>query len=67
MIKKGQLLIAALLASAITRAEDIEMADAMRANGKIFVVVGVLALVFIGLAIYLLQLDRRVRKLEERD
>jgi len=67
MIKKGQLLIAALLASVITRAEDIEMADAMRANGKIFVVVGVLALVFIGLAIYLLQLDRRVRKLEERD
>lgn len=67
MIKKTRLLWAALFASGLTHAAEIEMADAMRANGKIFVVVGVLALVFIGLALYLLQIDRRVRKLEERD
>lgn len=56
-----------ILAHASTYAQNIEMADEMRENGKIFVVVGVIALVFIGVVAYLIHLDRRVQKLEKED
>lgn len=41
-----------------------EMADVMRSSGKIYVVIGVIAIVFAGLAIYLFSIDRRLRKIE---
>lgn len=41
------------------------MADALRANGKIYVVVAVLASIFIGLVIYLVRLDRRIARIEK--
>lgn len=40
------------------------MASAMRESGKIYVVVGVVVLIFIGLLIYLIRLDRKIGKLE---
>ncbi len=43
----------------------VEMADAMRADGKIYVVVGVIAIVFVALAIYLWIIDRKITKLEQ--
>jgi hypothetical protein len=43
---------------------DIDMADVMRSNGKIYVVVAVLAIIFICLLIYLLIIDKKVRKIE---
>lgn len=46
-------------------AQSVEMADVMRSNGKIYVVVAVIAVIFIGLAIYLFRIDQRVKKLEE--
>ncbi len=45
---------------------DIEMADAMRSNGKIYVVVACVLIILIGLLAYLFILDRRLRKLENR-
>jgi hypothetical protein len=42
-----------------------EMADAMRANGKIYVVVLVLATIFAGIILYLVRLDRKISKLEK--
>lgn len=45
--------------------QEIEMADLMRSNGKIYVVVAVIAIIFIGLMIYLFKIDKRVSKLEE--
>ena len=42
-----------------------EMADVMRSNGKIYVVVLVLATIFAGLIIYLVRLDRKISKLEK--
>jgi CcmD family protein len=42
----------------------VEMADAMRADGKIYVVVAIIAIVLFGLFFYLLLLDRKVKKLE---
>jgi hypothetical protein len=43
----------------------VEMADVMRSNGKIYVVVAVLATIFIGLMIYLIRIDKKVQKLED--
>jgi len=42
-----------------------DMADALRANGKIYVVVAVVAVIVIGLLLYLISLDRKVSKLEK--
>ncbi len=45
--------------------EGIEMADRLRADGKIWVVVAVIATVFTGIIVYLVRLDRQIGKLEE--
>lgn len=42
-----------------------EMADLFRSEGKIYVVIAVLGIVFFGLAAYLIWMDRRLKKLEE--
>ena len=44
---------------------SVEMADAFREDGKIWVVVGVIALVFLVLAGYLLWMERRLSALEK--
>lgn len=41
-----------------------EMADTMRSNGKIYVVVAVLSTILAGLILYLVSLDRRIRRME---
>lgn len=51
----------------ISLASEIEMADTMRSNGKIFVVVGVIAIIFVGLVVYLVTLDRRLSKIEKEE
>ena len=45
--------------------QEVEMADQMRADGKIYVVVAVVLIVFIGLILYLISLDRKISKLEK--
>ena len=42
----------------------VEMADVMRSNGKIYVVVGVIAIVLAGLLLYVFVVDRKVSSLE---
>ena len=44
---------------------EVEMADAMRSNGKIYVIVGIILIVLFGLLAYLFVLDRKVKKLED--
>jgi hypothetical protein len=41
------------------------MADAMRSNGKIYIVVLVLATIFAGIITMLVRLDRKISKLEK--
>lgn len=43
----------------------VEMADRLRADGKIWVVVAVVAAVFTGIIVYLIRLDRQLGKLED--
>lgn len=57
-------IILMLLATNICNAQP-EMADAMRANGKIYVVVAVLATIFAGIFAYLIYLDRKISKAEK--
>ena len=45
--------------------EAIEMADAMRASGKIYVVLLVVTVILTGLILYLIRLDKKVSKLEK--
>jgi CcmD family protein len=42
-----------------------EMADIFRSSGKIYVVVATISIIFIGLAIYLFSIDRRLKKIEK--
>ena len=56
-----------LLINLITRAQDssVDMADTMRSNGKIYVVVAVILTIFAGIIIYLVRLDRKMSKMEK--
>jgi hypothetical protein len=51
--------------SSIVSAQEAEMADVMRSDGKIYVVVGVVLIVLTGLLAYLILLDRKLRRLEK--
>jgi small neutral amino acid transporter SnatA (MarC family) len=56
-----------ILVNPLLQAQDvIEMADSMRADGKIYVVVAILSLIFIGLIAFLISIDRKVSRLEKR-
>ena len=65
--KKIIFLLALLMASVIGFAQDkkVEMADLMRSNGRIYVVVAVVLTILIGLILYIWRLDRKINKLEK--
>ena len=46
-------------------AQPVEMADQLRASGKIYVVIATIVVVFVGLAIYLFAIDSRLKKIEK--
>lgn len=48
-------------------AQTASMADHMRSEGKIYVVVGVIVLIFVVLFAYLIFLDLRLRKAENEN
>ncbi|MBA4054554.1 MAG: CcmD family protein [Marivirga sp.] len=63
---KNILGILLILASVTSHAQsDVQMADGMRAEGKIYVVVAIILIVLAGLIFYLVMLDRKVKKLEK--
>jgi len=47
-------------------AAPVEMADTLHENGKIYVVVIVLAVVFAGIIAFLISIDRKVSRLEKK-
>ena len=47
-------------------AQDAQMADTMRSEGKIYVVVAIILVIFFGLIAYLIYTDRKISKLEKR-
>ena len=44
----------------------IDMAETMRSNGKIYVVVGVISIIFLGIIIYLIRLDSKISRIEKK-
>lgn len=58
-------IIFALLTQNLFAQQDVAMADQMRQDGKIWVVVGVIAIVFVGIILYLISIDRKIAKIEK--
>ena len=67
IIKRLFLLLPALLFAIIAMAQDkpVEMADTMRSNGRIYVVVAVALTIMAGLILYVFRLDRKMSRLEK--
>lgn len=67
MARKISLLFSFLLMQLCLWAQgpDVQMADTMRSNGKIYVVVAIIVTIFAGIILYLIRLDRKLTKLEK--
>ncbi|SJZ41628.1 hypothetical protein SAMN04488128_101120 [Chitinophaga eiseniae] len=62
------LLLVSVLANA--QQQDTEKGavnEFFRSNDKIYVIVGVLVIIFLGIVLFLINLDRKISKLEQRD
>ncbi len=65
-LKKILLLFVLLLTTIISFAQEkTEMADTMRSNGRIYVVVAVVTTILAGLILYMVRLDRKMTRLEK--
>jgi hypothetical protein len=67
LIRRFFLLVPALLLSLLSMAQGkpVEMADTMRSNGRIYVVVAVVLTILTGLILYVIRLDRKISRLEK--
>ena len=59
------LLLVVVIPTLLSAQEEVPMADTMRSEGKIYVVVAIALVVLLGLIAYLFMLDRKVSKLEK--
>jgi hypothetical protein len=68
-IKKITSLLALALLPVMIFAQEKEvaMADQMRSNGRIYVVVAVMLTILIGLVLYVVRLDRKIARLEKEN
>jgi nitrate reductase gamma subunit len=49
-----------------SQSNSVEMADTMRKEGKIYVVIAVILTIFAGIILYLVRLDRKISRLEKQ-
>ncbi len=56
----------ALISFAGQAQAQVEMADQFRADGKIYVVIAIVAIILTGIFIYLFRLDNKITDLEKR-
>lgn len=69
-MKKKLIALLVLLVHAtvlMAQGQGTEMADVMRSNGRIYVVVAVVVTILVGLILYLVRLDRKITKLEKEN
>jgi ABC-type amino acid transport system permease subunit len=64
-MKRLTSVFALLLFTFFANAQEVTMADAMKENGKIYVVIAVILTILAGLVLYLVRLDRKISKLEK--
>ena len=60
------LVISGLMCSFAQSDTTVEMASGLRSSGKIYVVVAVLVLLFVGMTIYLFTIDKKISRLEKQ-
>lgn len=53
--------------SLLAQENQVEMADKMRSNGRIYVVVAVMLTILAGLILYVVRLDKKISKLEKEN
>ena len=66
MLRKIFLFFFALLPSLVFSQDDVEMADTFRSEGKIYVVIAILTVIFLGIIIHLISIDRKVTRMEKK-
>ncbi|TXH24875.1 MAG: CcmD family protein [Cyclobacteriaceae bacterium] len=59
-------LLLLMLSVTAVQAQDFEMADVMRSNGQIYVVVAIILIVLAGLFTFLFMLERKIKRLENK-
>lgn len=59
-------LVLLMLSGTAVQAQDFEMADMMRSNGQIYVVVAIILLVLCGLFAFLFMLERKIKRIEDK-
>jgi CcmD family protein len=59
------ILMMILSIASMGQTQPVEMADGMRSNGKIYIVVAVCLTILIGLFVYVFSIDRKISKLEK--
>jgi len=66
LIKRSGLVLVFCFANVVAMAQNgsNDSADFMRSNGKIYVVITVAAIIITGLFLYMLSLERKIKKLE---
>ena len=66
-LKKILLLLFMIFTAASVFAQDdkVEMADVMRSNGKIYIVVTICLTILVGLFLYVFTIDRKISKFEK--
>ena len=69
IVLRLMLCVFSFVLSAVCFAQDAkpDMADVMRSNGKIYVVVAVCLTILMGLFIYLFLLDRKISRMEKEN
>jgi hypothetical protein len=64
-MKKLIAILTLILLTFFANAQDVKMADMMKENGKIYVVIAVMLTILAGLVLYLIRLDRKISRLEK--
>jgi uncharacterized membrane protein len=64
-MKKILAFIFMLLSLNLQAQQEVEMADQLRADGKIYVVVAVVSIILLGVLLYLIRIDAKISRLEK--
>jgi CcmD family protein len=59
------LFVFAIMPALLSAQEQVPMADTMRSEGKIYVVVAIVLVILLGIGAYLFMMDRKVTRLEK--
>lgn len=66
IIRVAVVLLFTLVSPLLQAQQEVGMADTLRSEGKIYVVVSIILVIFAGIIAYLFSIDRKVSRLEKR-